>query len=436
MPKITDASTFKVGSSSVNKLYVGSNRVWPPVVLPSVASVGAEGTGILGAAAAVPVPSGVVAGSLVVAYSINYNAGSGGVVSGGSGTWRELTSLLGAVPYVRVWWKRATAADSGTYTVSNAGVETVTGAAVRIANDDGSIFPFAQRIMARSASSTTTPNTALSAVSEGSLLLWSAHTGDNTMSQFPENFTGLTSGNRRNHLATKTQALYGSTGNVSGTLNANYASVAALIAIKPLRGPVVAAIGTTAAGTTNSNPTIPEGVVAGSLVVLFGVNGTSSALTPSAGFAEIVSQTADPRQRAWWKRATGPESGTYTVAGNALNNMGAVAVRIANDDGTSAPFGLSTSGVTATGQTLGPPLSLDPVSKDSLLLHSLGPVPSRVITAETDFQMASDTAAAQRIGLAHKTQQVTGPTGTIRGGVTGGTAKITGILLAIKPPPE
>ena len=201
--------------------------------------------------------------------------------------------------------------------------------------------------------------------------------------------------------------------------------------------PSVAAVGSTHSGSGSTAPTIPSGVVAGSLVILLAMNSTSSTFGPPAGFTEIASQTASPRHKAWWKRATGPESGTYTVTGGALNNMGGVALRIADDDGSSSPILAATDvDVTAGGGMIGPPLDIADVPAGALLIHSLAPSAGRTYTAETGFVIHSDNAAAQRIMASSKTQPSAGPTGTIDGAVVGGNATISGILFAIKAAPD
>lgn len=200
-----------------------------------------------------------------------------------------------------------------------------------------------------------------------------------------------------------------------------------------MAAPTVAAVGTTAAGTTTCTPTIPSGVVNGSLVILFGVNlsGTGT-LTAPAGFAEIVSYTAaTPALKAWWKRATGSESGTYTVTGALTNNVGGFCMRISGDNGTSSPFGAITDNDRVGSSSTGPSVDLSSVVADSLLVHSMGVLVSKVFTPSSGFTLQSTTSSA-RLMAATKTQATTGSSGTVNGTIPTAT-DISAVLFSILP---
>lgn len=197
--------------------------------------------------------------------------------------------------------------------------------------------------------------------------------------------------------------------------------------------PTVAAVGTTASGTTTCSPTIPAGVVNGSLVILFGSNaaGTTN-LTPPAGFGEVVIYTtAAPALKAWWKRATGSESGSYTVSGGIGASVGGFAMRITGDDGSSAPFGVATDSDRATATTTGPSVDLPSVLADSLVIHAMAVASGRSFTASSGFTLQSATGT-QRLMAATKSQASAGSSGTVNGSVSGANTDITSVLFFVE----
>ena len=199
-----------------------------------------------------------------------------------------------------------------------------------------------------------------------------------------------------------------------------------------MAAPVVASVGSQASGTSSCSPTVPAGIAAGDIVLLFGSNlSGSSVLTSSPNFAEVVAfASGNPSIRCWWKRATGAESGTYDVHGTALQNVGGFAMRITGADPGANPFGEVDSD-TIGSNTVGPALSLSNAVVDALILHGLAPSASRSFTPETGY--TRDTPdTSHRIHVAHKVQTATGPTGTVDGGISSAAA-ISAVLLAINP---
>src|SRR4051812_32069845 len=71
--------------------------------------------------------------------------------------------------------------------------------------------------------------------------------------------------------------------------------------------------------TTSAVP-VPAGVASGKVVLVHLYTEISSAITPPTGFTELTfsptPQTSGPhpltRQRVFWKRATGADTGTYS----------------------------------------------------------------------------------------------------------------------------
>lgn len=198
-----------------------------------------------------------------------------------------------------------------------------------------------------------------------------------------------------------------------------------------MAAPVVASVGATAAGTGAANCAAPAGVQPGDLCLMIGSNLSTTALnTSEPGFALLASEVSDtPAIRVWWKEADGSEDATWSVTGNALNNMGGLAMRITGWKGGSDFIGDIDTGRLASGTAL-PDVELVDQALDSLGIHIVSFSASKTFTPETGW--TQDTAGgAQRIGVAH-TDVLSGDTGVVNGSINTGAGSV-GMLLAIEP---
>lgn len=195
--------------------------------------------------------------------------------------------------------------------------------------------------------------------------------------------------------------------------------------------PSVASVGTYSnVFNANATPGVPSGVVNGSLVLIFVSDANGTVNTPT-GFTALISYTAaTPNEYVFWKRATGSESGTYTVVpGGVLHTLSAVAVRIADDDGTGSPFGSTNTANAASGTTTAS-VSLASANTGDLLLWHVGTGGAVTCTVPSSYTRQT-ASASQLIHVASRTHPSTGGTGGVTG-TLGSSVNHTAALLAVK----
>lgn len=198
---------------------------------PLVASVGTFLALGSATSAAVPVPSGVVAGDIIyvqlyleASRTITPPAGFTAVTGNPSATAQQWEYLF---------WKRATASDSGTYTFTLSSAATRSGRAFRVSGAIATGTPHdTPSRAARSTSATATPAVTVTTAGPDRLLLWFA-TNYNAGTWTPPAGYTEHADNGEITAASAAQATAGSTGSVVGTGSNSGQQTAALIAVIP-----------------------------------------------------------------------------------------------------------------------------------------------------------------------------------------------------------
>lgn len=239
------------------------------------------------AAVAVPVPAGAAAGDVVVVGIYKENTAA---VTGPDATWTEaaaLTTSASARGALHVWWKRLTAADTGTYTFSWSGpsfAEAVAGAwSGRAATGDP--FDGAPGTAESTAHVTSLPVSATPAAAGGDAVgVWINFNGGVEFTP-PANYTERQDGDVTT-LDTRDAVAAGSTGSISATVLAAQSNFMkgflGVLAAQPASTDVTGTLaGTLPALTGSLTGVIPEdvtGTVTGTLPALTGsLTGTSDA---------------------------------------------------------------------------------------------------------------------------------------------------------------
>lgn len=201
---------------------------------------------------------------------------------------------------------------------------------------------------------------------------------------------------------------------------------------------VAAAVGAALAGGTRTSSAlpVPSGVASGDVVLVYLYLEDTGAVTPPAGFTEVVfspaPETTSPvsRQRVWWKRATGADSGTYTfthtstwTSGGALRLTGAVA--------SGTPVEVLASAQRAAAGTVTPTLSATTAAGDRLLVFGATVRNSSEWSPPSGFTEQFDPAGDELL-IATKAQAAAGATGPLSASSTS-SASQTVTLLAVVP---
>jgi hypothetical protein len=195
----------------------------------SYQSVGAIQTGT-GANRTPDVPTGVAAGSLIVAVlTVSSN------VSPGTPTdFTDKLTTSGVTPTFRLHFKKALAADTGTYTIpTGTSASSSAAQALRFEDEDPAADPFGATDI-QNGSGTTLANTSLGAtdVPAGDILLWVAGLNAARTCTIPSGYTRITPNDSRGiHMAYKVST-GGTTGTVSASVNTTVTHNIGLLQIK------------------------------------------------------------------------------------------------------------------------------------------------------------------------------------------------------------
>lgn len=205
---------------------------------PVLAAVGAYLSAGSGTSAAIAVPSGVQAGDIILVTLHFEDAATITPPAGFALLDVEVLTTPGFWNYI--FWKRATGADSGTYTFGLGADDWRTGIAARFTGcattgDPWDVFTNASS----STSSSTTPAVSLTTTGADRLLVWAADLWDVSTFTAPTSYARPTNSwpsSRLLDICTRSQAVAGATGSVTGTLGTARQRVAWLIALRPPAG--------------------------------------------------------------------------------------------------------------------------------------------------------------------------------------------------------
>ncbi len=246
---------------------------------PVVASVGTAVTGT-SASAAVPVPSGVAAGDLVVVSLFKQNTAAVTAPSG----WTALTPQSPATDTAHyIWWKIAAAADTGTYSFTWTGSVVREAVAIRVTGaastplDTGTGAP---NSAGRASTATVTPAVSLTTQGADRLLIWSGANFSGGAWTPPSGYTENYDGAARVTVASAAQAAAGSTGSVTGTCATSEYETAWLLAVVPALSKSGSATATMALAASVSGTA--KGAV-GARTASLALAGTQSAARASMG---------------------------------------------------------------------------------------------------------------------------------------------------------
>lgn len=198
--------------------------------------------------------------------------------------------------------------------------------------------------------------------------------------------------------------------------------------------------------TTTKSVAIPTGVVNGTIVLLAVTMDNTGNIDSGhypAGFTELVEidlATDGQLCSVAWKRATGPESGTYTYGAIGGSNWVVQAIALSGrhatdppvagtanvqDSALTSPITVSANGVTA-------------VAGDDLVFFSFPDVTATGIgnghTAPSGYtKQEDDELAFSNLSISTKENVSAGATGTVSGtfALTSGTAAIAGVLIRV-----
>ena len=146
----------------------------PPVGGPAHRSSSSSGDDAWAAAVNVPVPAGATAGDVVLAAVSTWGTSAPTVTAPAGFTLKASytgASANGGTDTTRIYWKRLTAADTGTYQFTWSGSQWSSGHAIAVSGAAASGDPIAVISRANSASASTFPTTSVTTTA-ASLLTW------------------------------------------------------------------------------------------------------------------------------------------------------------------------------------------------------------------------------------------------------------------------
>ena len=238
---VTSVSPANVTWTNAEQWVTANVVVAVPAAGPSVGpQFGSAGSHLLGAtasSAAVPVPSGVAAGDVILVHLYKQNTNAVTPPAGFTeiGTAQQTT---GSVISHHVFWKRATGADSGTYSFTWTGSNWRAALATRYTGCVSTGNPYdsgggAPNGAARSSSGTTTPAVSLTTQGPDRLLVWSGTNFNSGAWTMPSGFTAVESdqADELSSTAYKAQAAAGATGSITGSCASSANETAWLIAL-------------------------------------------------------------------------------------------------------------------------------------------------------------------------------------------------------------
>lgn len=182
----------------------------------------------------VPVPSGVTKNDILVALVATGN--NAPTVTAPSGFAYASQAPVSQTSYMHIFWKRATAAESGDYVFTHASVNNRTGAAMRITGCPTSGDPF-ESITTGTATSTSTSALSLTTAVADNILIWTTTkpAAGSVSVSLPANFTSLFNtviGSAAYQQLSRTKT----SGTVQGTYGTSTTSTQWFGAVKPETG--------------------------------------------------------------------------------------------------------------------------------------------------------------------------------------------------------
>lgn len=195
-------------------------------------------------------------------------------------------------------------------------------------------------------------------------------------------------------------------------------------------------------GRTTSSVPVPSSVAANDIILVhFYQEDAIPTITPPAGFSEITFSTAPiagvsgnqwQRQRVFWKRASGADSGTYAFT-HTTNITEACATRWTGVNQTGQPYEILQSATSGTGTTSTSPAVSGSAAQDGeMLVHGVTSHTSSAQTPSGTFTETYDAGGSGDLYVNRKTQTTAGATGTVQSTITP-TSTMTATLIGLLP---
>ena len=171
---LTFQLTVNDGKASASDTVTVTVTAPPPTSPPAYRSSSSTGNDVFAAAAGIPVPAGATTGDIVVATVATWGSGNAPAVTAPAGFTLKASytgANSGGADTVRVYWKRLTAPDTGTYQFTWSGKRWSSGHAIAVSGAGASGDPLEAVNRANSASATTYPTTTVTTTGSP-LLAW------------------------------------------------------------------------------------------------------------------------------------------------------------------------------------------------------------------------------------------------------------------------
>lgn len=123
----------------------------------------------------------------------------------------------------------------------------------------------------------------------------------------------------------------------------------------------LAGTATSISNTTTPSISLPSGIVAGDIILIFASINTTTTITTPSGFTQLATNINSDRLYIWAKVATGSEGTSISTTATAAVIQGYISYRVSNTFGSVSSTGIAVSTVvTASGVTTIDPPSLTP----------------------------------------------------------------------------
>ena len=196
-------------------------------------------------------------------------------------------------------------------------------------------------------------------------------------------------------------------------------------------------------GTSSSgNVPVPTGVAANDIIiVIFYTENTSPTITPPAGFTEApnsptgITSGLVHQTRAYWKRATGNDAGTYNFTLSPSEFRDAVALRFTGCITSGNPIDVDTQTIANSGSS-SPAVSLTTTQQDTMLVWAVTHWNAQTTSTPSGFttRFASEVGGGFCAQIATKAQAAAGATGSVT--TTAASGQTWNVWMgALKPQP-
>lgn len=229
-----DATEDETGTAA-NNPWLEFSQTLAFQAVPELRAVGTYLTGVAGTSASMAVPAGVAADDIVLAFLYKENANAVTPPAG----FTEFITVPATDHTLHGFWKRATGADSGTYTFGWTTSNWREGFAVAYSNCVTSGNPYeALATAVNNTAGTTSPGVTTAPLTDNARVLWVSTSFAGGTWTVPANYARRQAAPASSDviMADRVWNGTGTTGAVSGSITASGRMTAALFALKPFAG--------------------------------------------------------------------------------------------------------------------------------------------------------------------------------------------------------